>query len=48
MSKKTDLVSQKFEEKNIKINKLMQDNKKLSMENLELNWKINNLIEEQE
>ena len=48
MSKKTDLVSQKIEEKNIKINKLMQDNKKLSMENLELNWKINNLIEEQE
>ena len=32
----------------IKISKLMQDNKKLSKENSELNSRINNLIEQQE
>ena len=45
--KSQDLISQKFEEQNIKISKLMQDNKKLLMENSELNSKINN-IEQQE
>ena len=49
MSKKNkDLISQKFEEQNIKISKLMQHNKKLPLENSELNSKINNLIEQQE
>ena len=45
--KKKDLISQKFEEQNIKIRKLMQDKKKLSLENSELNSKINNLIEQE-
>ena len=48
VGKSQDLISQKSEEQNIKISKLMQDNKKLSMENSELNSKINNLIEQQE
>ena len=43
-----DLISQKFEEHNIQISKLMQDNKKLPKENSELNSRINNLIEQQE
>ena len=47
VDKSQDLISQKFEEQNIKISKLMQDNKKLLMENSELNSKINN-IEQQE
>ena len=47
VDKSQDLISQKFEEENIKISKLMQDNKKLLMENSELNSKINN-IEQQE
>ena len=47
VEKSQDLISQKFEEQNIKISKLMQDNKKLLMENSELNSKINN-IEQQE
>ena len=46
-NKKKDLISQKFEEQNIKIRKLMQDKKKLSLENSELNSKINNLIEQE-
>ena len=48
VEKSQDLILQKSEEQNIKIGKLMQDNKKLSMENSELNSKINNLIEQQE
>ena len=47
VDKSQDLISQKFEEQNIKISKLMQDIKKLLMENSELNSKINN-IEQQE
>ena len=47
VDKSQDLISQKFKEQNIKISKLMQDNKKLLMENSELNSKINN-IEQQE
>ena len=47
VDKSQDLISQKFEEKNIKISKLLQDNKKLLMEISELNSKINN-IEQQE
>ena len=46
--KNKDLISQTFEEQNIKISKLMEHNKKLSLENSELNSKINNLIEQQE
>ena len=48
VEKGQDLISQKSEEHNIKISKLMQDNKKLPMENSELNNRINNLIEQQE
>ena len=48
VEKGQDLISQKSEEQNIKISKLMQDNKKLPMENSELNNRINNLIEQQE
>ena len=48
VEKSQDLISQKFEEHNIQISKLMQDNKKLPMENSELNSRINNLIEQQE
>ena len=44
VEKSQDLILQKSEEQNIKISKLMQDNTKLSMENSELNSKINNLI----
>ena len=44
VEKSQDLISQKSEEQNIKISKLMQGNTKLSMENSELNSKINNLI----
>ena len=47
VEKSQDLISQRFEEQNIKIGKLIHDNKKLSMENSELNNKINNLIEQQ-
>ena len=47
VDKSQDLISQKFEEQNIEIRKLMQDNKKLLIENSELNSKINN-IEQQE
>ena len=48
VEKSQDLISQKFEEHNIKISKLMQDNKKLPKENSELSNRINNLIEQQE
>ena len=48
VEKGQDLISQKSEEQNIKISKLMQDNKKLPMENSELNNTINNLTEQQE
>ena len=48
LKKNQDLISQKFEEHNIQISKLMQDNKKLPMENSEQNNRINNLIEQQE
>ena len=48
VEKNQDLISQKFEEHNIQISKLMQDNKKLPMENSEQNNRINNLIEQQE
>ena len=47
LKKKKDLISKKFEEQNIKIRKLIQDKKKLSLENSELNSKINNLIEQE-
>ena len=47
VEKSQDLISQRFEEQNIKIGKLMHNNKKLSMENSELNNKINNRIEQQ-
>ena len=47
VKKNKDLISQKFEEQNIKIRKPMQDKKKLSLENSELNSKINNLIEQE-
>ena len=40
--------SKKFEEQNIKIIKLIQDIKKLSMENSKLSSKVNNLIDQQE
>ena len=40
--------SKKFEEQNIKIIKLIQDIKKLSMENSKLSSKVNNLIGQQE
>ena len=46
VEKSQDLISQRFEEQNIKIGKLMHNNKKLSMENSELNNKINNLVEQ--
>ena len=49
MGKKSqDLISQKFEEQNLKISKIMQEYKKLFMKNWELNSQINNLIEQQE
>ena len=49
MGKKSqDLISQKFEEQNLKISKIMQKYKKLFMKNWELNSQINNLIEQQE
>ena len=48
VEKSKDLFSQKFKEQKIKISKVMQDNQKLSMENSELNSKIDNLIEQQE
>ena len=48
VEKNKDLFSQKFKEQKIKISKVMQDNQKLSMENSELNSKIDNLIEQQE
>ena len=48
LKKSQDSISQKSEEQNIKISKLMQDIEKLPMENSELNIKINNLIEQQE
>ena len=48
LEKSQDLILQKFEEQNIRISKLMQENKKLPIENSELNSKINNLIEQQE
>ena len=48
VEKSQDLISQKFEEHNIKISKLMHNNKKLPMENSELNNRANNLIEQQE
>ena len=48
LEKGQDLILQKFEERNIRISKLMQENKKLPIENSELNSKINNLIEQQE
>lgn len=40
--------SKKFEEQNIKIIKLIQDIKKLSMENSKLSSEVNNLIDQQE
>ena len=40
--------SKNFEEQNIKIIKLIQDIKKLSMENSKLSSKVNNLIDQQE
>ena len=46
--KSQDLISQKFEEQNLKISKIMQEYKKLFMKNWELNSQINNLIEQQE
>ena len=48
LEKSQDLILQKFDERNIRISKLMQENKKLPIENSELNSKINNLIEQQE